>query len=70
MRRNLNSGAKCVRIDDAGAITRRREPSAVHRHTLREPRVFRVGRIAIDCEIVGTDAAGNVVGLHTLAVET
>jgi hypothetical protein len=40
------------------------------RHTLREPRVFRVGRIAIDCEIVGTDAAGNVVGLHTLAVET
>jgi hypothetical protein len=40
------------------------------RHTLREPRVFRVGRIAIDCEIVGTDAAGNVVGLHTLAIET
>ena len=40
------------------------------RHALVAPRVFRVGRIAIDCEIVGTDAAGNLVGLHTVAIET
>jgi hypothetical protein len=32
--------------------------------------VWRVGTIAIDCYAVGTDAAGNLVGLHTVAIET
>ena len=40
------------------------------RHAVREPRVFRVGRIAIDCFIVGTDRNGDVVGLTTVAIET
>ena len=38
--------------------------------SVRAPRVFRVGRILIRCYVVGTDAAGNVVGLTTFAVET
>ena len=37
---------------------------------LREARVFRVGRIEIDCYAVGEDGAGNLAGLHTVAVET
>ena len=37
---------------------------------VREPRVFRVGRVLIRCYVVGTDGAGNVVGLTTFAVET
>lgn len=37
---------------------------------VRHPRVFRVGQILIRCYVVGTDAAGNVVGLTTFAVET
>ena len=37
---------------------------------VHDPRVFRVGRILIRCYVVGTDAAGNVVGLTTFAVET
>ena len=40
------------------------------RHAVREPVVFRVGRIAIDCYVVGTDWEGNVVGLTTVAIET
>jgi hypothetical protein len=32
--------------------------------------VFRVGKISIDCYIVGGDRAGNLSGLHTVAVET
>lgn len=40
------------------------------RHAVQEPRVFRVGQIAIDCYLVGTDRAGNVVGLTTVAIET
>ena len=40
------------------------------REVLRDPRVFRVGRIAIDCYIVGFDRAGNLVGLRTVAIET
>lgn len=43
---------------------------ATVREVLREPRVFRVGRIAIDCYIVGLDRAGNLVGLTTVAIET
>ena len=37
---------------------------------LREPRVFRVGQIAITCYVVGTDRWGNVVGLTTVSIET
>ena len=33
-------------------------------------RVFRVGKIAIDCYIVGADGKGNLAGLRTIAVET
>ena len=40
------------------------------RHAVRAPRVYRVGRIVIDCHVVGTDHAGNVVGLRTVAIET
>lgn len=40
------------------------------RQVLRDPQVFRVGRIAIDCYIVGFDRAGNLVGLRTVAIET
>jgi hypothetical protein len=38
--------------------------------SLREVRVFRVGRVEIDCYAVGDDGAGNLVGLRTVAVET
>lgn len=37
---------------------------------LREVRVFRVGRIAIDCYVVGDDGRGNLAGVRTVAVET
>jgi hypothetical protein len=37
---------------------------------LREVRVFRIGRIEVDCYAVGDDGAGNLAGLHTVAVET
>jgi nuclease A inhibitor-like protein len=37
---------------------------------LRDVRVFRVGRIAIDCYAVGDDGRGNLAGLRTVAVET
>ena len=40
------------------------------RSSARGVRVFRVGRIAIRCYVVGVDARGNVVGLATTAVET
>ena len=40
------------------------------REVLRDPQVFRVGKIAIDCYIVGYDRAGNLVGLTTVAIET
>lgn len=40
------------------------------RETVRAPRVFRVGRIAIRCYLVGVDAFGNVTGLETVAIET
>ena len=38
--------------------------------SLREVRVFRVGRDEIDCYAVGDDGAGNRDGLRTVAVET
>jgi hypothetical protein len=40
------------------------------RNAVRQPRVFRVGRIAIKCYIVGTDQSANIVGLTTIAIET
>ena len=40
------------------------------RHVLRQTRVFRVGRIAIGCYVVGTDWAGHIVGLSTVSIET
>lgn len=40
------------------------------RFSLRDPKVFRVGRIAIDCYIVGLDRYGQLVGLRTVAIET
>jgi len=38
--------------------------------SLRDVRVFRVGRIAIDCYVVGDDGCGNLAGVRTVAVET
>lgn len=40
------------------------------RFSLRDPKVFRVGSIAIDCYIVGLDRYGQLVGLRTVAIET
>jgi hypothetical protein len=37
---------------------------------LRDVRVFRIGRVEVDCYAVGEDGAGNLAGLHTVAVET
>ena len=37
---------------------------------LRDARVFRVGDVEIDCYAVGEDGAGNLAGVHTVAVET
>jgi Nuclease A inhibitor-like protein len=37
---------------------------------LSEARVFRVGRIEIDCYVVGGDGRGNLAGVRTVAVET
>jgi hypothetical protein len=37
---------------------------------LAEVRVFRVGRIEIDCYVVGGDGRGNLAGVRTVAVET
>jgi len=40
------------------------------RLTVPDVRVFRVGRIQIRCYVVGTTAAGEVVGVSTVAIET
>jgi hypothetical protein len=37
---------------------------------LRGVRVYRLGRIEIDCFIAGLDTHGNLVGLKTVAIET
>lgn len=37
---------------------------------LGEVRVFRIGRIEIDCYVVGSDGRGNLAGVRTVAVET
>jgi hypothetical protein len=38
--------------------------------TLDQPRVYRVGLIAVRCYVVGRDKRGNVAGLATTAIET
>lgn len=38
--------------------------------TLREVRVFRIGRIEIDCYAVGDDGSGALAGLRTVSIET
>jgi len=38
--------------------------------SLRDVRVFRVGRYEVRCYVVGHDARGNVAGLVTTAIET
>jgi hypothetical protein len=63
------------RVDPADAaavalVPRYRLLRETIRHAVRAPRVFRVGRIAIDCYVVGTDRDGSVVGLTTVAIET
>ena len=40
------------------------------RRSLGEVRVFRMGRIEVQCWAVGDDGRGNLAGLHTVAVET
>lgn len=37
---------------------------------LAEARVFRIGRIEIDCYVVGGDGSGSLAGVRTVAVET
>lgn len=51
-------------------VPRYRQLRETIRVVLRNPQVFRVGTIAIDCYIVGLDRAGNLVGLTTVAIET
>lgn len=51
-------------------IPRYEKLAATMRAALRDVRVYRVGTILIRCYLVGTDDAGNVVGLSTWAVET
>jgi hypothetical protein len=63
------------RVDpnDAAAVAlvpRYRRLRQVLRTSVRGATVFRVGRIAIRCYVVGVDRLGNVVGLVTTAIET
>jgi hypothetical protein len=37
---------------------------------LRDARVYRLGKIEIQCFITGLDGAGNLAGLKTVAIET
>ena len=37
---------------------------------LRGVRVYRLGRVQVDCFIAGLDTHGNLVGLKTVAIET
>jgi hypothetical protein len=37
---------------------------------LRDVRVYRLGKIEIQCYIAGLDGAGNLAGLKTVAIET
>lgn len=63
------------RVDpnDAAAVAlvpRYRALKRTIRASVRGARVFRVGRIAIRCYVVGVDARGNVVGLATTSIES
>lgn len=51
-------------------VPRYRELKEAVFETLHEPRVYRVGLIAVRCYVVGTDRSGNVAGLTTTAIET
>jgi hypothetical protein len=37
---------------------------------LRDPRVFRLGSVEVQCFVVGDDGAGNVAGVRTVSIET
>jgi hypothetical protein len=54
----------------AALVPRFEELKRTLRTAARDVRVFRVGRVAVRCFIVGVDAHGNVVGLATTAIET
>jgi hypothetical protein len=59
--------------NDAAAqslVPRYRRLETTLRTALHDTRVFRVGEVLIRCYVVGTDSAGNAVGLATWAVET
>ena len=40
------------------------------RHELRWTTVYRIGRIEVQCYVVGGDGHGNLAGVRTVAVET
>ena len=40
------------------------------RNALRWTTVYRIGRIEVDCYVVGGDGRGNLAGVRTVAVET
>lgn len=40
------------------------------RHALRWTTVYRIGRIEVECYVVGGDGRGNLAGVRTVAVET
>lgn len=37
---------------------------------LRDVKAYRIGRIEVACYVAGLDAAGNLAGLKTVAIET
>ena len=43
---------------------------AALRESLRDVRVFRIGRVQVACYLAGRDARGNIAGLRTTAIET
>jgi hypothetical protein len=64
---------ECVEPVDAYAWARLPRYDALKRmlqQQLRGTRVFRVGRVQVRCYAVGRDAAGHLLGLQTVAVET
>jgi hypothetical protein len=63
------------RADPADAVMQGLRPrfealKAALASSLRDVRVFRLGEVEVDCFAVGDDGAGNLAGLHTVAVET
>ena len=43
--------------------------ATIHR-AVHAPRVYRFGRVQVQCYVVGTDDVGSMVGLTTIAIET